>query len=718
MGNFVTAYDALRHVAQVSFLAAAALLPIVNPLGSAAMYLRLTAKVAPNARDRLARLVVFDAFLLLLGATLLGAYVLDFFGISVPAVQLAGGIVVCTIAWPLLVGPDQAEETSQTEGSEFLAEWRPRAFYPLAMPITVGPGSLSVALALGANPSRDLRTEAITVLGHVLGILVVSLAVYVCYRYGERILGKLGPTGVTVLSRLLAFILLCIGVQIAWNGVHGFLNEAFPAVHAEATSLSSHLCAQTSSNPKPSKLHELDITHATEDQFSGDFDQMLERRRIRVLVPYSRTLFFHDKGAQRGMTAHLVLEFEQYLNRKYAKRLKKRPLTLYIIPTTRDELIDDVARGVGDIAAGDLSVTDDRLKKVDFAYLPDVAGVNQVIVTGPTSPTVTNINDLAGKTIHSRPASSHFQTLLELNKRFSAEGKAQMRVVPLPDALEDEDRLEMLNAGLVELLAIDDWKAKAWAQVLPKIRVREDLTLKRDVKIGWAIRKASPQLEGEIEAFMAKANKVTRLEARRELAASQVRRMHNSESGADYKRFEATIALFKKYGARYGFDPIMLAAQGYQESRLRQDARSSVGAIGVMQLMPATGSALRVGDITQLEPNIHAGTKYMGQLMATYFPDAKFSDFDRPLFAFASYNAGPGRMARLRKEAEKRGLDPDKWFNNVEILAAEKVGIELTSYVRNIFKYYVAYTLTEEVQLERQNARKSLGPPKVGNPNT
>jgi membrane-bound lytic murein transglycosylase MltF len=463
--------------------------------------------------------------------------------------------------------------------------------------------------------------------------------------------------------------------------------------------------------PQPSELHELDITHVTEDKFIGDFQQMLERRRIRVLVPYSRTLFFHDKGAQRGMTAEAMLDFEQYLNRKYAKQLKRRPLTVYIIPTTRDELIDDVAKGFGDIAAGNLSVTPDRLKKVDFAYLPEVPGVNQVIVTGPASPPINNIDDLAGKTIHSRPSSSHYQTLLELNKRFALERKAPMRIVPLPDALEDEDRLEMLNAGLIGLLAIDDWQAKAWAQVLPKIKVREDLTLKRDVKIGWAIRKGSATLKTEIEAYMRKAHKVTRMENRRELAAARVRRMYNSEKGADYKRFEATIALFKKYGARYGFDPIMLAAQGYQESRLRQDARSAVGAIGIMQLMPATGAELRVGDITQIEPNIHAGSKYMGQLMTKYFPDAKFSDFDRPLFAFASYNAGPGRIAQLRKEAAKRGFDPDKWFNNVEIVVAEKVGLEVTTYVRNIFKYYVAYTLTQEVQSERENARKAVGKP-------
>jgi multiple antibiotic resistance protein len=234
MDSFDSVLHALRHFAQVAFLAAAALLPIVNPLGSAAMYLELTARVDPAERDRLARLVVLNAFLLLLGAALLGAYVLDFFGISIPAVRLAGGIVVCAIAWPLLMGADHSEESSPSRASEALEAWRPRAFYPLAMPITVGPGALSVALTLGANPSNDLRTTAITVLAHALGILAVALAIYLCYRYGDRVLRKLGPTGVSVLTRLLAFILLCIGVQIAWNGVHGFIVGAFPGGPAVA----------------------------------------------------------------------------------------------------------------------------------------------------------------------------------------------------------------------------------------------------------------------------------------------------------------------------------------------------------------------------------------------------------------------------------------------------------------------------------------------------
>jgi membrane-bound lytic murein transglycosylase MltF len=178
------------------------------------------------------------------------------------------------------------------------------------------------------------------------------------------------------------------------------------------------------------------------------------------------------------------------------------------------------------------------------------------------------------------------------------------------------------------------------------------------------------------------------------------------------KRFQDTLALFQKYGAKYGFDPLMLAAQGYQESQLNQKAKSHVGAIGIMQVMPATGAELRVGDIMVAENNVHAGAKYMDQLMTKYFPDAKFSESNRPLFAFASYNAGPGRISQMRKEAARRGLDPDTWFNNVEIVTAEKVGIETTTYVRNIYKYYVAYTLMVATRTEQIEARKALEAPK------
>jgi membrane-bound lytic murein transglycosylase MltF len=192
----------------------------------------------------------------------------------------------------------------------------------------------------------------------------------------------------------------------------------------------------------------------------------------------------------------------------------------------------------------------------------------------------------------------------------------------------------------------------------------------------------------------------------------RIKQISDNTGSAERMRFEQTLALFAKYGKQYSFDPLMLAAQGYQESQLDQSARSHVGAIGIMQIMPATGKQMGVGSISISEANIHAGAKYMDQLMTRYFADAHFSDSDRPLFAFASYNAGPGNIAKMRKEAAARGLDPDKWFNNVEIVVAEKIGIETTTYVRNIYKYYAGYKLIADARATRAKAIEAMQPAK------
>ena len=445
--------------------------------------------------------------------------------------------------------------------------------------------------------------------------------------------------------------------------------------------------------------------------WQGDFDAMLERRLIRVLIPYSRTLYFNDKGRERGLTAENVRDFERYLNQKYAKPLGKRPLTIFMIPTTRDKLIPALNDGLGDIAAGNLTVTEARLMQVDFAAPKDRTPVQEFIVTGPSAPEVQTLDDLSGQTIHVRPATSYAESLAALNERFQAAGKAPITIIDLPDALEDEDTLEMLNAGLLALVVVDDWKGRMWAQVLPKITVREDLVLRSTGVIGWAIRKGSPQLEAAILDFYVNYGKKRGvIDSRLAQYHKRVKQIGNNADRDELTRFEATLELFKRYGAHYGFDPLMLAAQGYQESQLRQEAKSHVGAIGVMQIMPATGHQLRVGDIRSIEPNIHAGAKYMDQLMTRYFPDAQFTETNRTLFAFAAYNAGPGNLSKIRKEAAQRGLDPDQWFNHVEIVTAERIGIETTTYVRNIYKYYAAYKLTQEAQATQRKAREQVAP--------
>ncbi|MEP7276345.1 MAG: MarC family protein, partial [Betaproteobacteria bacterium] len=212
----------VRQFLEPLLLAVAALLPIVNPLGGAPIFLAKTSDLAPEEHDDLARRVAINCFMLLLVSTFIGAYVLDFFGLSIPAVQVAGGAVVCAMGWYLLHEPEQpqtaARDAARASTPSDLAR---RAFYPLAMPLTVGPGSMSVAITLGANPVPDVRSLIATSIAHTLGILIVTLAVFLCYRYAERILRRLGSVGTVIVSRLMAFILLCIGVQILWNGVAG-----------------------------------------------------------------------------------------------------------------------------------------------------------------------------------------------------------------------------------------------------------------------------------------------------------------------------------------------------------------------------------------------------------------------------------------------------------------------------------------------------------------
>jgi membrane-bound lytic murein transglycosylase MltF len=440
----------------------------------------------------------------------------------------------------------------------------------------------------------------------------------------------------------------------------------------------------------------------------GDFDEMVQRRKIRVLVPYSRSLYFNDGARERGITADGARDFEQYINRKL--KTGNRPITVYLRPTTRDELLSGIVDGLGDIAAANLTVTDERLKLVDFVVLTG-SPVTELVVTGAKGPTVTSVDDLAGRTVHVRKSSSYYESLVDLNAHLRSNGKPEVKLRLVPDALEDEDMLEMANAGLIDILIVDDWKAKLWAQILPKLKMNDKVFVREGGRIGWAIHKHRPKLaqilrEYESEFVRKQGTYAYRLKA----IMKQIKQLKDPTQSADWKRFEQTIAFFRRYGERYGFDPLMLAAQGYQESQLRPDAHSRVGAVGVMQLMPETGAEMKVGDIRVTEANIHAGAKYMDTLLRDYFPDAHFSEDEGPLFAFASYNAGPGNIARMRTEASKRGLDPNKWFNNVELIVSEKIGLQTPLYVRNIYKYYVAYKLALEVEGERREALKRVAP--------
>jgi membrane-bound lytic murein transglycosylase MltF len=439
-------------------------------------------------------------------------------------------------------------------------------------------------------------------------------------------------------------------------------------------------------------------------KWTGDLDGMIHRRLIRALVVYSQTYYFIDKGTQRGLSYDVLKLFEDDLNKKLKKQ-KKLPVHMVFVTVPRDQLIPALLEGRGDIAAAGITITPGREKLVDFSD-PTLAPINEIIVTGPASPQIATLDDLSGQEIFVRQSSSYYEHLVDLNAKLEKAGEPPIRIKLAPENLEDEDLLEMLNAGLVQLLVVDHPVAEFWSRILPKIRARQDLAINTGGEIAWMFRENSPQLQSAINDFLRRhpAGSATRAEILRKYLKS-TKFVKNAESQEELRKFEATVDLFRKYGGKYDVDYLMMMAEGYQESRLDQRAKSRVGAIGVMQVMPATGRDMKVGDITKIDPNIHAGVKFITFVRDEYFGDEPMDELNKDLFAFAAYNAGPGRISGLRKLAAKRGLDPNVWFGNVEVVASEKIGRETVTYVGNIFKYYVAYTLVVEAQEAKQKAK-------------
>jgi membrane-bound lytic murein transglycosylase MltF len=256
---------------------------------------------------------------------------------------------------------------------------------------------------------------------------------------------------------------------------------------------------------------------------------------------------------------------------------------------------------------------------------------------------------------------------------------------------------------------VNDWTAKLWDKLLTKIQVHSNFTVATGGSVGWAVRKDSPKFLADINGFVKKNRQGTKfgdeILARYTGSTYMLKRATSPES---MKRFEESAQIFRKYGAKYNVDYLLMMAKGYQESGLNQNAKSPVGAIGVMQLMPATGKEMNVGDITKEEPNIHGGIKYSDLMMEKYYGKEPMDDLNKILFSFAAYNCGPARVKQLRAEAAQKGLDPNVWINNVEVIAAARVGAETVNYVSNIYKYYVAYKLIAVQEEQRQKAKQSV----------
>ena len=498
--------------------------------------------------------------------------------------------------------------------------------------------------------------------------------------------------------------------SLHWDGVRLLLLLVAMAVPLQSTA------GQKPTGQKPTAQRPAPPPPAAEAQrevalgkilapWKGDLDGMIQRRYIRVATTYNKTSYFIDQGVQRGNVYEAMQLFEEELNARF--KTKNVRVHVIYVPMSREELLPAIVEGRADIAAAALTVTPARQQLVDFSP-PTRTGIDEIVVTGPGAPTIKTADDLAGQQVFVRKSSSYYEHLAAVSAQLKAKGKPEIVLRPAPEELEDEDVLEMVNAGLVKITVVDNYLAEFWKQLLPGLVLHPDVAVARGGVLGVAMRKGSPQLMAASSEWIKKHGPKTmfgNLMTQRYLKSTGFAK--SALSQAERKRFEQTIELFRKYGAQYNVDYLLMAAQGFQESGLDHSVKSPVGAIGVMQVMPATGKELKVGDITRLEANIHAGVKYIRFMMDTYFAKEPMDALNKGLFAFAAYNAGPARIRQLRAEAAKRGLNSNLWFNNVERIASERIGRETVTYVSNIYKYYIAYRLAmDEMEQRKQPSLK------------
>ena len=447
------------------------------------------------------------------------------------------------------------------------------------------------------------------------------------------------------------------------------------------------------------------LEHANKP-WTGDFDGMRERGFVRVLTAYDPFNFTYDGFDQAsGFTVEIAREFEKWLTEHHAE--KGRPIRVVLMPDARDRLLPDLVEGRGDIAIGDLTITEDRLAVVNFSQ-PVYPDVRELLITGPTAPAEINtLDDLVDTGIYVRASSSYHEHLHKLNDSREALGLPRIPVYAIDERLEDYDVMNMVNASVYPATVSDNHFTDLWAQLFENLRIHEDISVHDGGKIAWAMRKGSPELEDVVNGFVKQIREGSLLgNVLRERYLGSTDWIEKVSSAEARDRYDATIDVIKEYAERYDFDWLMIAAQAYQESKLDNRKRSSKGAVGIMQVMPRTAADpnVNIAEIEKLENNVHAGVKYLRFIEDRYFSDEKISPLDRALFSFAAYNAGPRSIARARKKAAQMGFDPNQWFGHVEVAAARTISREPVIYVRNVYKYYVAYEHLAAIREARNEA--------------
>lgn len=453
----------------------------------------------------------------------------------------------------------------------------------------------------------------------------------------------------------------------------------------------------------------LSLSPLEKKPYFGDLPELEKRGAIRILVAADLGFYYIEGGKPKGILAELSYHFEKEL------RQRSSYFNLQVIPVHRDELLPSLENGFGDLVVANLTITPARSLSVDFSN-PVLSKVKELVVTHKDSPPIENLDQLSGKELWVRPSSSYFESLQKLNQQLDQKGLQPVIIRFIEETLQDIELVEMVNQGHISGTVLDSHKAELWLKVMTNIQIHDNIPLRENGQIAWAMRKDSPKLKAYVNQYLKNYRSGTLLGnviyGKYLNSTTWLQRVLNPKH---VNKLEALTPIFEQYSDQYEFDSLMISAQGFQESGLDQSKVSHKGAVGVMQVLPSTAKDpnVNIPDIYDVENNIHAGVKYMRFIKDRYFSDEDILPEDQVYFALAAYNAGPANIRKMRRIAEKNGYDPNRWFRNVEIIARRNIGREPVHYVSNINRYFVIYKQLYALKQTREQQASKNSPVKL-----
>jgi len=434
------------------------------------------------------------------------------------------------------------------------------------------------------------------------------------------------------------------------------------------------------------------------DRYPASLDTVLDRRYLRVLTSRNAFDFFIHDGRRGGFQYEMVRAFVEFLNDRHVEAEGELPIQFELIPVHDDQLIPLLLAGAADVIAARLTITPERSERVAFS--DPYRTVQELVVTHDETPSIESLEDLSGKKVAVRRSSSYAASLAKLDLELASAGLQPIDIELVDEELETERILELVAARRFPHTVADSLVAEMAVQIHPHLEIVPGISLREDGELAWATHPSAAALVEEMNAFLSRYEEgslLGNLAARRYFEAESdlaARFAEGSRQGlSEYDQ------LFRKHAERFGIDWRLVAAMAYQESRFDPAARNRWGAVGLLQIKPETArepyvDIPRVEGVEHASANVRAGLKYLSWIKERYFEsESEMRERDQLRMALAAYNAGPATLIRARRRAEELGLDPNRWFRNVELALLDMRKTEPVSYVSEINQRYLSYVL-------------------------